>query len=422
MGTNVLDPDQAWQCVLEQTHPLPAEKLPLDDALQCVLAKPVCADRDIPATDRSAMDGYAVRAGDLGTVPACLRVIGEVAAGSAETPPLASGECVRIFTGANIPPDADTVVMVEETEPGPGTPEGEQVRFLQRVTKGQHIFRQGEEARVNDILIPTGTCLAATHIGLCATVGCDRPEVYRRPRVCVITTGAELKAAGDPVAPHQIRDSNGPMLAAALAEHRMPCVARLWAPDDPQSLGNALDTALADGDVVLVTGGVSVGKYDLVPDAIRTAGATILYHGVGMKPGRPQLFARTPSGKLIFGLPGNPLSVMTGFHELALPGLRRLAGCPAERCRPLLRLPLTEDVKTKGQRLHHVLGRLVNRGDEMAVAPVPRAGSADLVAGGKANGMIMVPRGIRHAARGTRVDFRPWANTLWPPAQEPATA
>lgn len=404
----MIDAEQAWRRVLAHTQPMSSGPRPILEALHHYLAGPVCADRDIPARDRAAMDGYAVRADDLSAVPTSLKVIDEVAAGSPGRPAVASGECVRIFTGANVPPGADTVVMVEDTEPEVGTPEGERVRFLCPVVKGQHIFRQGENARTGDVLVPVGTRLNATHIGLCASAGCECLDVHGRPRVTILTTGAELREAGESVASHEIRDSNGPMLAAVLAQHHFPCVARASAPDDVEMLAHALSKALDESDVVLATGGVSVGKYDLVPDAIRNAGGKMVYHGVRIKPGKPQLFAVFPADKHVFGLPGNPLSVMTGLQEFALPSLRRRAGCPVGRCRPLLRLPLAAEIRAKGKRQQYVLGRMVCGQGVTMVKPVPSAGSADLAAAGRADGAIIVPNDVTQLAAGTTVDFRPW--------------
>ena len=404
----MIDAEQAWQCVLEHTQPGSARQRPIREALHHYLAAPVLADRDIPACDRAAMDGYAVRADDLCAIPAVLKLVGEVAAGSPSLPPIAAGECVRIFTGANVPPDADTVVMQEETESEMFHAQGERVRFLRPVEKGRHIFRRAENAGQGDTLIPVGTCLNVAHAGICATVGCDRPEVHRRPRVAILATGSELKGAADPVEPHEIRDSNGPMLEAALAQGGFTCVRRASIPDELDALLEALRAALAESDVVLVTGGVSVGKYDLVPEVIQQAGGEICYHGVGIKPGKPQLFAVFPGQKYVFGLPGNPLGVMTGLQEFALPALRRLAGCPADACRPLLRLPLDGALSIKGKRQQHVLGRLIRRDDVTAVQAVPCAGSADLVAAGQADGAIIVPLGTERLAAGTPVAFRPW--------------
>lgn len=402
----MIDVETAWQCVLDHTWIHPPIRLSLHDALHHYLAVPVRADRDIPACDRAAMDGFAVRAADLAQVPATLIVAGEVPAGSPAQPRLQRGECVHIFTGGNVPPDADTVVKVEDTEPGAA--DGDRVRFLEPVVPGQHIFRGGENARKGDVLLAEGTLLNATTIGLCATVGYAFPEVHEKPRVAVLTTGTELRDADEPVERHEIRDSNGPMLAALLAANHFSCSERRSAPDDVDSLREVLQDLLAENDVILVTGGVSVGKYDLVPAAVEKAGGSNLFHGVRMKPGKPQLLGMFRDGKHVFGLPGNPLSVMTGAQEFALPSLRRRAGCPPGLCRPLLRLPLARAIEVKGSRQQYVLGRFVQRDGQSAVEPVPRVGSADLGAGAKADGTIIVSPGAKLVAEDTIVDFRPW--------------
>lgn len=400
----MVDPDYAWRKIVASVTPLPSAPRAYDQCLFHYLAQPVLADRDIPAADRSAMDGYAVHADDVASAPASLRVVGEVAAGSPAQPVLAPGECVRIFTGANVPPDADAVVMVEDTE----ATAGDAVTILNPVSRGRNILRRGENARRGAILLRSGVLLDATALAVCAAAGCADPRVHARPRITVITTGAELKAPSETVGIHEIRDSNGPMLTAAIAEQGFGSAVWICVPDDHAKLLASLRRALEDHDVVLVTGGVSVGKYDLVPDIIREAGATVHYHGVAMKPGKPQLFATVENGRCIFGLPGNPLSVLTGFHEFALPTLRYLAGCPEADCHRLLRLPLFAGVTTKGRQRHYLLGRLAHTGAGTVVDPVANAGSADLVAGSRADGMIIVPAGTSDIPAGTCVDFRPW--------------
>lgn len=400
----MIDPDHAWRAIVASVTPLPSAPCAYDRCLFHYLAQPVLADRDIPAADRAAMDGYAVRADDVAAAPATLRVVGEIPAGSAAQPALAPGECARIFTGANVPPDGDTVVMVEDTE----ATGDDAVTVLSPVSRGRHILRRGENARQGLVLLQQGAMLDAAALAVCAAVGCVELRVHARPRITVITTGAELKQPGAPVGPHEVRDSNGPMLVAAVAEQGFGSAAWVCMPDDRSTLLGALRQALDGSDVVLVTGGVSVGKYDMVPDVIRDAGGTIRYHGVAMKPGKPQLFATDGRGRCIFGLPGNPLSVLTGFHEFVLPALRYLAGCPEANCRRLLRLPLLAAVTTKGRERHYVLGRLVHAGVGTAVEPVPNAGSADLVAGSKADGTIIVPCGVSSVPAGASVDFRPW--------------
>ncbi|MEI6148575.1 MAG: gephyrin-like molybdotransferase Glp [bacterium] len=400
----MVEPDHAWRVIVASVMPLPAAPRTYSQCLYHYLAEPVLADRDIPAADRSAMDGYAVRADDIAATPVNLRVVGEIPAGSAAQTALAPGDCVRIFTGANVPPDADTVVMVEDTE----SKDDGVVTILAPVSRGRNILRRGENARRGVTLLPRGAALDATALAVCAAAGCVEPRVHARPRIAVITTGAELKQPGEKVDIHEIRDSNGPMLVAALAEHGFDSTAWVCVPDDRAKLLAALCQALRGNDVVLVTGGVSVGKYDLVPDVVREAGGTIRFHGVAMKPGKPQLFASADGNRCIFGLPGNPLSVLTGFHEFVLPALRYLSGCPEADCRRRLRLPLFSPVATKGRVQHYLLGRLVHTDSGTTVEPIPNAGSADLEAGSKAEGMIVMPAAVSSLPAGALVDYHAW--------------
>jgi molybdopterin molybdotransferase len=399
----MVTPDHAWRTIVESLTALPPAPRAFDQCLFHFLAQPVLADRDIPAADRSAMDGYALRAADAAAAPADLRVVGEVAAGSAAQPALAPGTCVRIFTGANIPPDADAVVMVEDTQAS-----GDTVTVLSPAARGRHILRRAENARKGDVLLPQGAALDAAALAVCAAVGCVAPLVRARPRITVITTGAELKRPEEEAGTHEIRDSNGPMLVAAIAGHGFGSAACACVPDDRITLLAALSRALSCSDVVILTGGVSVGKYDLVPEVVQESGCTLRFHGVAMKPGKPQLFATAAGNRCIFGLPGNPLSVLTGFHEFVLPALRLMAGCPEPGCRRLLKLPLLTDVAARGRQQNYLLGRLVHAEGGTAVEPVPNAGSADLVAGSKADGMIIVPSGVLSLPAGACVDFRPW--------------
>ena len=413
----MISPHEAWDIVVENAAPLPTTSKSLIEALDYVLATPVLADRDIPSADRAAMDGYAVKAEDLETTPSTLRLTGEVAAGSSSCPVIESGECVRIFTGANVPPSADTVVMQEDTAPADADHQTQdagpaEVSFLKPAKKGQHIFRRGENAAKNEEVVPAGTRVTASHIGICAAVGFSALEVYRKPRVSVLTTGSELKSVTDKVGSHEIRDSNGPMLEALLAADRMTLVSRLSATDRADILLKTLCELLTNSDVLLITGGVSVGDYDLVPAVIKQAGGAIRYHGVAMKPGKPQLFATVDDSKLIFGLPGNPLSVMTGYQEFVLPALRLLSGTPAGSCARALMLPLAADAHSKGKRRRYIPARILRQDGRLAAEPIRFAGSADLVAGGRADGSIVVPDGEKLVEAGTIVEFRPWGDVL----------
>jgi len=398
---------EALRIVLTHAHPLKATRHPLGKALSCCLAENISADRDQPPTDRSAMDGFAVRAGDLKNPPQSLRLIGEVAAGSDKRPTVAAGTCVRILTGGWVPPGANAVVKVEDTRE-----DDEQVTFLSAIAAGVNIRRKGEEVRKGEVVLDKGTVLAAAQIGLCASVGKVAVKVHGRPSVIVLCTGRELRPADQRVRAHELRDTNGPALRAALADAGFPNVPHRILPDSPKVLARRLARAIETYDVVVLTGGVSVGKYDYVPEAVRAVGAAIRFHGVTMKPGKPQLYATASRNRHIFGLPGNPLSVLTGFYELVLPALRRLSGVPAGQCRMSLQLPLAASVSVKPSRENLVLAQLVGGQNALAVRAIRSQGSADLAAGAQADGVFIVPKGTAKLPAGSVVAFRPWRSIL----------
>jgi molybdopterin molybdotransferase len=399
----MISPLESLAIVLENVAPLPAVRLPLKEGVWRVLAGEIRADRDLPPADRSAMDGYAVRAADLASCPATLRLVGEVAAGSRLRPRVRPGTCVRILTGANVPPGADAVVMVEQTRA-----EEDRVTFLAAPAPGENILRRAENARKGAVLVPEGTVLTASAIGAAAASGHDSVNVRGLPRVTVLCTGAELRRVGDPVGVFQERNSNGPMLCAALAAWGFRGCNHATLPDNLDVQTRRIRQAVERYDVVLVVGGVSVGKYDYVSRAVEAAGGRRLFHGVAMKPGKPILMARFGGGAVLFGLPGNPLSAMVGFHELVLPALRRLSGAAVGACRPAIYASLATALSLKGGTVRHMLARIAWRTDGPAVEPVASLSSADLVAGGKADGTIVLLPQTKKLRAGARVEFRPW--------------
>jgi molybdopterin molybdotransferase len=406
--SNLLTPQQTWTVISEHLVPLPPRALPLDEAHGHVLAEPVCADRDLPPADRSAMDGFAVRAADLENAPVTLQVIGEVAAGSPAAPVVPPGTCARIFTGANLPPGADAVAIVESTrENAPG-----QITFTIAERPGANVLRRGENAKQGSPLVPVGHVLGAIHVGMCAAAGKNHVLVVRKPRVAIITTGRELLDAKTAAGSHQERDSNGPMLAAALAEAGFSVTSARRVSDDVDAIVASLRDALSAADAVVLSGGVSVGAYDFVPAAVTAVGARTLVHGVAMKPGKPFLFAMALKGQLLFGLPGNPLSAATGLHEFVLPALRRAAGWPDSECRPLVHARLRGAIATKPGRQRYLLATLAWAASGPEVTPVSSQSSADLAAGARAHGTIIVPADAHDLDDGALVDFRPWR--VWP--------
>lgn len=395
---------QALKIVLANARPLKAVRNTLDEVLGCCLAEDIRAIRDLPPTNRSAMDGFALRAKDLMKPGRELRLIGEIPAGSSARPRVTAGSCVRILTGAPVPATTDAVVKLEETTENDGV-----VKFHSTTKAKANIRFRGEEVTKGQTILHKGDVLNSARIGLCASVGKAVVKVHSRPRVTVLCTGRELRTPGEKVEPHQLFNSNGPSLIAALKSAGISKVKHQIVPDDPKIVATRLKTALGNSDVVIITGGVSVGKYDFVPEAIKTLGAKVQFHGVAMKPGKPQLYATMSNNRHIFGLPGNPLSVMTGFGELVLPAIRRLSGYDEAACSVAMKLPLSQPVKNKAiPRAAFVLGKLIWSPKGLHVAPIVSCGSADLVAGAQADGVIHVPRDIQKISTGEIVEFTPW--------------
>jgi len=405
----MIPPAEALARVLANCSPLPAERVPLLEATGRVLARPVRADRDLPPAARSAMDGFAVRAADLAAAPVELRLVGEVAAGASARPRVRPGTCVRIFTGANIPPGADAVAIVETTdEVAP-----DRIAFRAPVEPAENIFPRGENARKGQVLLEKGAFLGPMQVAVCASVGADPVSVVAQPRVGVICSGRELVDSTQRAAPHTERNSNGPALCAALALSGLAqCRVCALAEDDPRDLARKARRALKHCDVLLFVGGVSVGRYDFVPRVIADLGCTTIFHGVAMKPGKPILFARTAVRQLVFGLPGNPLSAMTGFHEFVLPALRKLSGLgEPHRPRLLVRVNRLPEIKLGG-RTRFLPSRLRFDADGGApvAEPVETHSSADLVAGGRCDGVLVLP--VESGARDGLYEFHPWRMAL----------
>jgi molybdopterin molybdotransferase len=381
-----LEVAEALATVLEHVGPLPAGAEPLSAALiGRLLATDVCADRDSPPFAKSLRDGYAVRAIDA-TDSRVLPVIEEIAAGVIPKKAIGSGEAARIFTGAPMPNGADAVVMQEDAEAV-----GDGVRVVQTgVRPGQWVFPRGAEMRAGDTMLAAGTRLNAAAIGLLASVGMASVPVIPRPRVSIIATGDELVSVQAVPGPGQIRNSNGPMLAAQAAP--LAAVADLGIVRDSEAaMKAAIGEALATSEVVLLAGGVSAGKFDLVPGVLERLGVAAHFHKVRMKPGKPLLFG-TKDGVLVFGLPGNPASAWVCFELFVRPALRRLAGETIVGP-PRRRLPLAEAIAEANDRPTFRPARLEAGENGLRVRPLPWAGAPDLRGIALADALIVLPAG-----------------------------
>jgi molybdopterin molybdotransferase len=341
--------EEALQMVLETVQPLPPVALPLTLAAGRVLATVVSASRNLPPSDNSAMDGYAFAwSEEISAQP--LTVIDFVAAGHARQLPVPAGSAVKIMTGAPLPPGCDTVVPIEDVEVISGT-----IRLQGQPARGENVRYCGEELRCGELILEAGTPLFAGEIGLLAAAGIETVLVHPAPRVAILSTGDELVELGDPHPAGKIVNSNAYLLATRLREEGCEPLLLGIARDTPEDLAAALQKGL-QADLLLTTGGVSVGDCDHVQEALVKLGFTRKFWKVAIKPGKPVLFG-TIKEQPIFGLPGNPAATAATFELFVRPALRRLAGFSATHF-PHLRVTLSETIKGGGKRQRFIWGRL----------------------------------------------------------------
>jgi len=385
--------EQALEIVLRETPSLAAEEVPLDESLARVLAEDVRADRDLPPFDRAAMDGYALRAGDVAQAPAALEVAGEVRAGEWPVVAVAAGRAMRIMTGAPLPEGATAVQQVEKTQPL----DEFRVTILASVAEGQNVAPRGSEVRAGTVVLPRGRVIDAAAIGVLATVGRSRVGVGRRPRVALLVTGDEVVDVGASPGAAQIRNSNGPAIAAqarqAGATVRLLGVAR----DQKDELTASLREGLS-ADVLLASGGVSAGEYDLVESALEELGVALRFTRVNVKPGAPLVFGRS-GATLVFGLPGNPVSAQVTFDLFVRPALLKLQGASV-LSRPRVSVELASAIQNRSGRTSHQPARVRFESGRLVARPVRSAGSGDLVAHARANALVVLDAGREHAAAG----------------------
>jgi molybdenum cofactor synthesis domain-containing protein len=390
---------QAIEIVLQQTTRLASEQVALPEAANRILAEDIIADTDLPPFDRAQMDGYAVRAADVAKTPAQLKIVGESAAGAGWHRQMNSGEAVRIMTGAPVPVGADAVQQVELTreQNGAGT-----VEILEAVEAGRSIVRQASEIKSGETVLRRGEDINAQTIATLASFGYSQVKVGKRPRVAVMATGSELVDVNEKPGRDQIRDSNNYTIEA-YAKLASATVKRLpLAGDDRDELKRQMEAAVADCDVLVTSGGVSMGVYDFTKTAFRDLGAEIFFERVALRPGKPTVFGRL--GKtLIFGLPGNPVSVAVTFNLFVRAALRAMQGA-AETSLPEFTAVLAREVKGSQGRESYLPAVL--RTDEkgtLLAEPLKWGGSSDFVSFARATGLILLPEGNRVTNAGGRV-------------------
>jgi molybdopterin molybdotransferase len=394
---------EARRLLLEATPVLDPIEVPAAEALGLGLAEAVLADRDLPPTDRSAMDGFAVRTADLPRPGEVLAVATTLRAGqSAAGIRVEPGQAVRLFTGSVVPEGADAVVMVELTEEGEG---GATVRIRERPEPGQHISRRGEDVGRGDAILAPGSPLHAAELAALSSVGRTRVRVFRPPKVHILSTGDEVVEPHAAPAVHQVRNSNATALQAQLRELHLSGSYLGIVTDTAEALDEALARGLA-ADVLLLTGGVSVGAFDLVTEALTRAGMTTLFHGVAVRPGRPML-AGTRAGCLVAALPGNPVSTFTTFALLVAPALRKMMGLRRWDALEVDALLHGRLRRTPG-RATYALARVEPQAVGWSAVPVRTSGSGDVVALARANAFVSVDEGRGAVESGTSVRAILW--------------
>ena len=387
--------------ILDSIRPLPPTHLGITEAEGCVLAEDIVASHPLPPFDNSAMDGYALIAADIAgastDAPVTLRVSGEVAAGDTGAYAVTHGSCLRITTGAKLPAGADAVVPVEDTDGGIA-----QVVIRAAAEPGHAVRFSGGDAREGDVLLPRGTRLGPMQIGVLAASGHARPGVYPRPRVVVLSTGDELSEPGHALAPGKIWDSNSFMLAAAAREAGCVAFRHGPIPDDPLEIMPAIEDQLLRADLLVTSGGVSMGgEHDVVKHTLERLG-TIRFRKVAMQPGMPQGFGMIgDEGIPIFTLPGNPVSAYVSFQIFVLAALGALQGQRDWRL-PSVHATVTGPLHSPRGRRSYLRG-VLNRADN-TIVPLSGQGSHQVAALGRANALIVVPEWVTDSKEGDEAE------------------
>jgi molybdopterin molybdotransferase len=399
----MLSVEQALQLVLDQAQPVPVRKVLAGEALGCVLAEPVVSDIDSPPHDKSIVDGYAIIAADAGSPGVELAVLEEVTAGEVPTKTIEQGTATRIMTGAPIPVGADAVVMVEQTAPA-----GERIRILQSPVKpGQNIMRRAASLARGQMVLQPGKVMRAIEIGLLAEVGCQRVPVFPRPRLMVIATGNELVNFWETPGPGQIRNSNTLLLWGLAHQPGAFTGMHEIVRDDAASLREKIGANL-NHHVLVLSGGVSAGVLDLVPQVLAELGVEQIFHKVSLKPGKPLWFGvkRYPKHDrqtLVFGLPGNPVSGLVCFELFVRPAIEKLSGREPKGL-PRVTATLAKEHKQRGDRATYWPAVVVEEGDSRQVTPLAWQGSGDLRTLTDANCLAYFPPGDRVFSAGEPVE------------------
>ena len=401
---------EAQKTVFEATKTLGLEKISLLDAFGRVLGEDIIAARDNPPWDNSAMDGFAVRWEDIKqehaiTKPVALKVIEDVPAGTVATKSVGPGQAIRIMTGALIPKGADTVVKVEETEPSEDT-----VKIFKEVERGGNIRPQGEDVKKGDCIIAKGTQIRPAEAGMLAILAKSLVLVYQRPRVAILSTGDELADLDERFDEEKIINSNSYGTAAAVQEAGGIPILLGIAKDQPAALKEKISHGL-NADILVLSGGVSMGDYDFTKAVFKDLGAEMNFWKLAIRPGQPLAFGKI-QGKLAFGLPGNPVSSMVTFEQLVRPAMLKMGGYRSYG-RPVVQAVFQEKFSKRTDRRHFLRGILSRENNVLTVRTTGDQGSGILTSMVKANGLIDVPEEVERLSPGDIVNVQVLSGQFW---------
>ncbi len=394
--------DEALKMILENTSVLEAETVSVHKALGRTLAQNVEADRPLPPYDRVAMDGYAVKSSDFTSNTAKLKHAGDIAAGSDFNQELQSGEAFKIMTGAPCPTGADAVVMIEHCQK-----DGDWVTMHEELmAPGLNIAPRGEDAPRGKLLIPEGTILNTAGIAICASVGLTNILVYRKPKISVMSTGTEIIPADQTPLPHQIRDCNS-FSSRSLSKVLGIEAKFLGIGEDDKTVQSSMIKEGLQDDILILSGGVSMGDYDYIPGLLAACGVKKIFHSIKMKPGKPVWFGKSDNGTYVFGLPGNPVSVQVSFKLLVETLIQKLSGNKSPEPE-FLALELASPIKIRTPRENFVPGRFEFKSGKTVLTQVQLQGSGDFSNLVTSHGLIRCPIGVGEVEKGTLVRFIPW--------------
>jgi molybdopterin molybdotransferase len=388
---------EAYDIVMNHARILPTEKIDIKDSLNRILAEDVSSDIDMPPFDKSAMDGYACNAEDVDKE---LDLIEIIPAGIVPEKAVSEGQCSKIMTGAMIPKGADTVIIVEESEEFNNkvkfTPDKDNFKYKCK----SNICLQGEDIKKGNVVLNAGTIIKPEHIAVLATVGCAYPLVYKQPKIGVIATGSELVEPYEKAEGPKIRNSNSYQLAAQI--ERVPAVSKYYgiAEDTEEAIDSAISKAMLECDVVLISGGVSMGDYDLVPGILKKNGVELLFDSIAIKPGKPVNFGVSDNAPC-FGLPGNPVSTFVQFEILVKPFLYKMMG---HEFKPII-LPMKvgKSIKRKKADRESLVPVVLKDG---GIYPVDYHGSAHINAMCMTEYLLSIPKDVCEIEEGSMVDVR----------------